>query len=446
MFTADFAGLTVSLALGFCLVVPASAQEPWAPPGPEEAAETSTTGIGGEESADEPAAPEEPPDPGPPKPDGAAEFEFSIEDEAGGGQLTGWAGTMQGPVGEPGEHTLSGGFSVRFRDYRAWGDKLFYDEETERIRAEGSVVLMRGNEVLKGSRLELDLRTETASVFDVEGNLGTDYFFTGSAVHKLSDERFTILDARFTACEATDGRVPDWSFRARKVNVNASGYAKTRGVSFRVKNAPVIYLPYMLWPVKGSRVSGFLMPKPGYSTRRGPSLGIGYFWAINRSYDATFHVDLYAGTPTGAESALSEESFWGLGTEFRYRPSEGTTGVFDGYLIDDAERGERRWRLRWNHASNDLPGGFRGVVQAEDVSDFDFFRDFERRGRPQQPTPALLDRLHQPQLGQPVPSTYISTNARRSSRPSARSSCASCPRSSTGCVPPGSERHPSTCS
>ena len=383
----DFARLTVALALGFSLVAPASAQEQVPPPEQEQAAEAQpvedpAAETGGEEQEEpiaEAAVPEEPPDPGPPKPPGANTFSFRIEDEAGGGRLAGWARSMQGPIDDPGEHTLSGGFSVRFRDYRAWGDDLFYDQETERIRAEGPIVLMRGNEVLRGSGLELDLATETASIFDVEGNLGTDYFFTGTVVHKLSEERFTILDAQFTACEAEDGKVPDWSFRAKRVDVNASGYAKTRGASFRVKNAPVVYLPYMLWPVKSSRVSGFLMPKPGFSTRRGPSLGIAYFWAINRSYDATFNVDLYAGAPAGAESAFSEESFWGLGTEFRYHPTEGTEGTFDGYLIDDVERGEQRWRVRWNHVSNDLPGGFRGVVQVEDVSDFDFFRDFERR-------------------------------------------------------------------
>ena len=386
--TRDFGQLTVALALGFSLIAPASAQEPVPPPEQEPAADArpvedqdaeAASEEPDAETADPEAVPEEPPDPGPPKPADATEFAFSIEDEAGGGQLTGWAGAMQGAIGEPGEHTLSGGFSVRLRDYRAWGDKLFYNEETEQIRAEGSVVLMRGNEVLRGSRLELDPKNETASIFDVEGNLGAEFFFSSAAVHKVSDERFTILDAQFTACEVDDGQVPDWSFRARKLDVNANGHAKARGVSFRARKAPLLYLPYMLWPVKSSRVSGFLTPKPGFSTRRGPSLGIGYFWAINRSYDATFHVDLYAGAPAGAEEAFSEEPFWGLGTEFRYVPSEGTEGTLDGYVIDDAEQGEKRWRLRWNHVSNELPGGFRGVVRAEEVSDFDFFRDFERR-------------------------------------------------------------------
>ena len=269
---------------------------------------------------------------------------------------------------------------MRLRDYLAAGDQAVYDRENETFRAEGSVVLMRGNEVLRGSRLKVDLATETASIFDAEGNIGADLFFTGAAVHKLSEDRFTILDALFTSCEVKEeGKAPDWSFRAKRVDVNANGYAKTRGVSFRVRKAPLIYLPYMLWPAQSSRVSGFLTPKPGFSSRRGPSLGLAYFWAINRSYDATFNVDLYAGAPSGADQAFSTEAFWGLGTEFRYRPSEGTAGEFDGYLIDDTESGERRWRMRWNHQSRDLPGGFRGVVRFEDVSDFNFFRDFERR-------------------------------------------------------------------
>lgn len=390
MSVADFGRMAATLALALALVLAASAtdaQEPVTEPAPSEEQERlddedpTAEESAGEESADEepdpsrdaePAAPEEPPPPA-----GATTFSFQVEDESGSAMVEGWAGHVGGFF--EGQQALSGGFSIRLRDLRASGETAFYDRENETLRAEGDVTLSRGNEVLRGSRLELDLTSGTESIFDVQGNIGTDYFFTGSAVHRVSEERFTILDAEFTACEAEDGRVPDWSFRARRVDVNASGYAKTRGVSFRTKKVPLIYLPYMLWPVESSRVSGFLTPKPGFSTRRGPSLGIAYFWAINRSYDATFNVDLYAGAPAGATNTFSNRSFWGLGSEFRYRPSEGTDGTFDGYLIDDTERDEKRWRIRWNHQSDQLPGGFRGVVRVEDVSDFEFFRDFERR-------------------------------------------------------------------
>ena len=364
-----------ALLLALTITAAAVAQEP-------ETAQATLEEVS--EAVEEPApdatevTEEEPADTGPPPPPGATSFTFAVEDESGPGQVEGWAGAMDGVSEE--RHTLSNGFWIRFRDSQVSGDRAVYDAVNERFEAEGPVVLMRGNEVLRGSRLEFDVAAETASIFDAEGNIGADLFFTGAAVHMLSEDRFTILDAQFTACEVEDdGRAPDWSFRAKRVDVNANGYAKTRGVSFRTRKVPLIYLPYMLWPVQSSRVSGFLTPKPGFSTRRGPSLGLAYYWAINRSYDATFNVDLYAGAPGNGNQAFSTEAFWGLGTEFRYRPTEGTRGEFDGYLIDDTERGERRWRIRWNHQSQDLPGGFRGVVRFEDVSDFDFFRDFERR-------------------------------------------------------------------
>jgi len=355
--------LAVALALTLALAATATAQEPETAEATPEAAT---------------AAVEEPADTGPPPPPGANIFSFAVEDESGPGQVEGWAGAMEGTFEE--KHTLSNGFWIRLRDYQVSGDRAVYDHVNERFEAEGPVVLTRGNEVLRGSRLDFDVAAETASIFDADGNIGTDYFFTGAAVHMLSEDRFTILDARFTACEVEDnGRSPDWSFRAKRVDVNANGYARTRGVSFRTRKVPLFYMPYMLWPVQSGRTSGFLTPKPGFSTRRGPSLGLAYYWAINRSYDATFNVDLYAGAPSSATQAFSTEAFWGLGTEFRYRPSQGTVGEFDGYLIDDTERGERRWRMRWNHQSRDLPGGFRGVIRFEDVSDFEFFRDFERR-------------------------------------------------------------------
>ena len=147
------------------------------------------------------------------------------------------------------------------------------------------------------------------------------------------------------------------------------GYARTHGASMRVRNVPVIYFPYMLWPVKPERSSGFLVPKPGYSARRGASLGLAYYQTIGPSFDTTVNVDLFS------------ESYLGIGNEIRYQPSEGTRGIFQGYWIDDPDLDEDRWRVELDHESEDLPWGFRGVVTYEDVSDFDYFLDFEREAR-----------------------------------------------------------------
>jgi hypothetical protein len=111
------------------------------------------------------------------------------------------------------------------------------------------------------------------------------------------------------------------------------------------------------------------VPKPGYSQRRGASLGLAYYQTIGPSFDTTLNVDLFS------------ESYLGVGNEIRYQPSEGTRGIFQGYWLDDPEFEEERWRVRLDHESEDLPWGFRGIVTYEDVSDFDYFLDFEREAR-----------------------------------------------------------------
>ena len=108
------------------------------------------------------------------------------------------------------------------------------------------------------------------------------------------------------------------------------------------------------------------MPNVGYSERRGEYLGLAYFQTLGRSYDTTFFYDWYG------------KGYYGGGNEFRYRPTEGTRGLTSVYMINDVETGDWRWKAAWDHESNDLPWGLRGVITFRDFSDFDFFRDFER--------------------------------------------------------------------
>jgi LPS-assembly protein len=167
-----------------------------------------------------------------------------------------------------------------------------------------------------------------------------------------------------TSC--SEDRIPDWSFRLGKARVNIDGFARVKNTRMRVKKLPVLYLPYMLFPVKSGRVPGLLFPNLGYSSSRGAVLGLAYFQPFGDSYDTTIYGDLYG------------NDYYGLGTEFRYRPSQVTGGTFRAFAIDDPIEDEVRWKASWRHSSNQLPFGLRGVVNYTDFSDFEFFRQFER--------------------------------------------------------------------
>ena len=63
------------------------------------------------------------------------------------------------------------------------------------------------------------------------------------------------------------------------------------GSLFRVRKMPLFYTPFFYKSLeKIPRRSGFLTPNIGNSSTRGKMIGVGYFWAINRSYDLTYRI------------------------------------------------------------------------------------------------------------------------------------------------------------
>ena len=69
---------------------------------------------------------------------------------------------------------------------------------------------------------------------------------------------------------------------------------------------PVLYLPMIYYPIReDERATGFLLPTYGTSTVRGQSISNAFFWAINRSTDATFFHDWFTNTGQGAGRRVS---------------------------------------------------------------------------------------------------------------------------------------------
>ena len=232
-------------------------------------------------------------------------------------------------------------------------------------------------------------------------------------------------------------RSPDWSFRLREATVQVDGYAHVHDATMRAKKLPVLYTPYLLWPVKSDRSSGFLVPNIGYSERRGAELGLAYFQTLGRSYDTTFHLDTYT------------KGFLGLGDEFRYAPTRGHQGATSSAtaIYDPEADGSGAGRSSCNHTTNDLPCGMRGRRPVPGVLGLQLLPGLRARLRPQHPAVHRQPRLRDRQLGAAPRQLAARQTARRSStsRPTTRSSSAGSPSSSTACARPRSARRRSTC-
>ena len=90
---------------------------------------------------------------------------------------------------------------------------------------------------------------------------------------------------------------------------------------------PVLYLPYMYYPLKkDDRATGFLIPTYSSSGVRGQGLSNAFFWAIDRSQDATLYYDWFSKAGQGA------------GADYRYVAAPGSQGDARFYMLDEKER------------------------------------------------------------------------------------------------------------
>ncbi|MBV8199172.1 MAG: LPS assembly protein LptD, partial [Acidobacteria bacterium] len=258
---------------------------------------------------------------------------------------------------------LTGNVQVHYQDLELSGDHVEIDLTSKQVVAQGNVILDQGPKRLTGTTLNFDLDTKTGKMLEATAYVAPDYYFSGVEVDKTGEDTYEVLDGLFTSCSQ---KTPDWSFHLARARVEVEGYAHMRNVTFRVKELPLFYTPWLLYPAKKDRASGMLMPSIHSSGRRGPSLGLAYFQTLGESYDDTIHLEPYF------------RGYLGVGDEFRYHPTEGTWGDITGYAVKDpADNGKLRWKVRADHDTEDLPFGMRMVLQYQKFSDFDYLRDFE---------------------------------------------------------------------
>ena len=147
----------------------------------------------------------------------------------------------------------------------------------------------------------------------------TVVYFFGEKIEKIGPKKYKITNGGFSTCVQP---TPRWDLNAGTVILNVDHYTLLKQAVLRVKGVPVFYLPILYYPTKREdRATGFLIPTYGSSSLRGQSISNAFFWAINRSQDATIMHDWFSKTGQG------------VGGEYRYNLGAGD-GNLRAYLLD----------------------------------------------------------------------------------------------------------------
>ncbi|MBW8866082.1 MAG: LPS-assembly protein LptD, partial [Acidobacteria bacterium] len=269
------------------------------------------------------------------------------------------------------------------------GSKVFADDVwiymgQDKALATGNVLLTQGPDRISAEHAEFNTKDNLGTFYNawgmatvkppvqrpatggvalppVTGQENVIIFF-GEKVEKIGPKKYKITNGGFSTCAQP---TPRWDLHAGTVILNVDHYTVLTNMVMNVKGVPMFYLPVMYYPTKREdRATGFLIPTYGASTLRGQSLHNAFFWAIDRSQDATFTHDWFSKTGQG------------YGGEYRYNYGMGTDGNLRAHVDDThdasyvqpdgSERvqpGTRSYEIRGN-ANQLLPGNLRASANA----------------------------------------------------------------------------------
>ncbi|HUP45559.1 MAG TPA: LPS assembly protein LptD [Thermoanaerobaculia bacterium] len=277
---------------------------------------------------------------------------------------------------QPDEYSvLEGEVTIEYQDIKLRANKVTYNNRTKDVTAEGNVIIDQGPTRIAATQAVYNLESKVGTFFNATGTMHPELHFSGSRIEKVDEDTYRLTDGVFTSCDLDR---PAWSFHVASAEVTLNDYAYLRNVSFRARRLPILWAPRLLWPTKSERSRGLLIPRLHFSNVSNMRVELGYFVPFGDSVDATVTAD------------LTSVGHYGGGVNVRYLPSQNVKlgeldfyGVFGPDIDSSGLPGqtgddEFRWRYRWQHAQDNLPRGFRGVIDIQDFSDLEFFRRFDR--------------------------------------------------------------------
>lgn len=276
-------------------------------------------------------------------------------------------------------------------------DFVRFDHKAMKLYAKGNVVLTAGEDILTGSRMELDIEAEIGTVYNGTIFLSENHFhIKGNRIQKTGINTYSIEKGSISTC---DGDPPAWEITGKNLKVTMEGYGFINQATLRAKRIPLLYTPFLVFPVKIRRQSGFLPPQIGYSSRKWEEYIQPLYWAINESSDATFYEHYMGrrGNKIGMEyryvldrvskgtimldffndRKVDDGSQLAAGTDPQTHDKVVPPGVDWGYEDDDVLRpnSDRYW-FRMKH-DQELPYGFLAKLDLDIVSDQDYLHEFE---------------------------------------------------------------------
>lgn len=280
-----------------------------------------------------------------------------------------------------------GEVSLTFGSSIAEASKGKVNSETNDVTLEGDVKIEDVDFDLTADLVELNMKQDTGKMSGVSMQFEQgDYNIVAEEVTRVSKNVFELKDAKLSTCNCQEGEsCKPWELDVERARIEDEGYGVARNVTLNFEGVPVLYTPYIAFPVKRERQTGFLSPSFGTAGTRGFKLATPFYWAIDGSTDATIQPVVYTAARVGADlefrKVFSRKSKIDAGLVYfneslRGGDLQGT--VQDGFFDKEIDENRFGAYLQQNWSDKVGPIGLQWIADGHYVSDDFLPREYER--------------------------------------------------------------------
>jgi LPS-assembly protein len=271
------------------------------------------------------------------------------------------AGRLEAQVGDQPMARMSGGVLLRQDDKLAGAQSARYEPQQQAILLEGDVRYEDPGTQIHSDSAEFSYLSGRIRFEGAEFSLGSNDGRGAAEALEINQDGRLILDGvEYTTCPPGS---EDWLLQGRSIELDTGeGVGTARNIKLRFKGVPILYAPYLSFPIGDARKTGLLTPEIGSAGRSGNEIRVPFYWNIAPNYDATITPRLL--TSRGLQ----------LETQFRYLTPRNDGVLTADYLPNDSILDDARHQLRYEHRTN-FQSGWRNQINFREVSDGQYFED-----------------------------------------------------------------------
>ncbi|MBV0933044.1 LPS-assembly protein LptD [Marinobacterium weihaiense] len=256
---------------------------------------------------------------------------------------------------------LEGGIQIQRGGRLITSTRGEYDQSSNNARLYGQIKYREPGLLLLSEQADANMLSGDTRFYNAQYVLHQEHM-RGQAeqITRFGDRRIRLDEGAVTYCEPDSNA---WQIAADRIELDPeTGRGTARHATLDVAGVPVLYTPYLSFPIDDRRQSGFLYPSIGYSKSDGLDVAIPYYFNLADNYDDTLtlrHI---------GERGLMLEN------EFRYLNHWSSNRLSNSWLGSDRRHGDDRWLIGFEHSGQPVSNMY-SHVNFTRVSDDDYFED-----------------------------------------------------------------------